>query len=154
MVSIFIKWLAKNDIIKKKSNLYRRLWFPCKKKLNSKILITLLLRSPITSFVDLSIFPQESCDPRWPAFVSTGSPSKQRPLAAFGFSISHNVWAWSIGVLEKRARDKIAVANTREFTFGISLPYIWASTGNATILSVAAGSWRSVREMLPWLVFY
>lgn len=80
--------------------------------------------------------------------VLTGSPPRPRVPPSLGFSISHNVRAWSIGVLEKRGRDKIAHGPIPgEFTLGISLPYIWASTGNATILS-GPGSWRSIREML------
>lgn len=44
--------------------------------------------------------------------------------------------AWSLyRRLANRGRDKIAPETRAEFTLGISSPYIWASTGNATIVS-------------------
>lgn len=86
--------------------------------------------------------------------VVTGSPSRQRPLPAFGFSISHNVWAWSIDVLEKRERDKIATGQYQG---------IYARHKFALYMSVHGkcddliGRGR-VMEIRPWnvarLVFY
>lgn len=84
----------------------------------------------------------------------TGSPPLPRVPPSLGFSISHNVRAWSIGVLEKRGRDKIAQGPIPgEFTLGISLPYIWASTGNATILSRVPGHGDPSVKCCPRLVF-
>lgn len=53
--------------------------------------------------------------------------------------------AWSLyRRLANRGRDKIAPETRAEFTLGISSPYIWASTGNATIVSCAIHPWNVV----------
>lgn len=103
-------------------------------------------RSPqANQFIDFPL-PREDHPHGWSCWPEVRPGNGWPP--ALGFSISHNVWAWSIGVLEKRGRDKIGHGPIPgEFTPGISSPYIWASTGNATILS-GPGSWRSIREML------
>lgn len=69
-----------------------------------------------------------------------------------GFSISYNVQFRRGNIVQNDFLIR-KLSKAREFTFGISLPYIWASTGNATILSEYTIR-RFAREMLPACILY
>lgn len=71
--------------------------------------------------------------PGWPEVRRFSGRRKEAPQVFQSPIMSK---AWSLyRRLANRGRDKIAPETRAEFTLGISSPYIWASTGNATIVS-------------------
>lgn len=89
------------------------------------------IRSPVPSRESESHHCRSS--PGWPEVRRFSGRRKEAPQVFQSPIMSR---AWSLyRRLANRGRDKIASETPAEFTLGISSPYIWASTGNATIVS-------------------